>query len=122
MSFKFHTTIVFRKLDNTAPRIQIAQTRDLGTETPTIKWTSNEDVDFECSLDDGEFFDCGDGQTGSWIGRNLLDGPHKFVIRGKDPALNTGQNTFTWNKGMAIVVMYRNAVLRIGFKRRFFTN
>ncbi|XP_028410633.1 uncharacterized protein LOC114533322 [Dendronephthya gigantea] len=86
------------KVDNTAPRIQIVQSTDLGTSTPNIRWTSDEDVNFECALDDGDFFDCGNGKTGSWVGRNLLDGPHKFVIRGKDPVLNTGQNTFTWNK------------------------
>ena len=86
-------------LDNTAPTIVLESTTDLKTATPTITWTSSEDVDFKCSLDGGQLFDCGSGTTGSWTGSNLVDGPHKFVIEGKDAIRNTGRHTLTWNKG-----------------------
>lgn len=85
--------------DNTAPTIVLTSTEDLQTSSPTIKWTSSEEVQFKCTLDDGRPFDCGDGQTGSWTGSNLPDGAHKFLIEGKDEVLNTGKHTFTWNKG-----------------------
>jgi hypothetical protein len=86
-------------LDNTAPTVVIKSTTDLQTATPTIQWTSSEDVNFKCSLDGGRFFYCGNGTTGSWTGTNLIDGRHKFVIQAEDPVRNTGTLTFTWNKG-----------------------
>ena len=86
-------------LDSTAPTIAFTSTADLQSSNPTIKWTSSEDVQFKCTLDDGRPFDCGDGQTGSWTASNLPDGPHKFVVEGKDEILNTGKRTLTWNKG-----------------------
>jgi hypothetical protein len=86
-------------LDNTAPTIVLGSTSDLRTSRPTIRWTASEDVKFLCSLDDGQFFDCGNGTTGLWTGRSLDDGPHKFIIKGRDTTLNTGMLTYTWNKG-----------------------
>ena len=88
--------------DDTAPTIKLTTTKDLKTSSPTIEWSSSEDVKFECVLDGGQPFECGDGKTGSWIGSNLPDGEHSFVIEGKDEAKNTGQHTFTWNKGKNI--------------------
>ena len=89
-------------LDYTPPTIEITSKTDLKTSRPTIKWTSTESVNFKCSLDDGETFDCGQGTTGSWTGSNLIDGPHKFVIEGEDAVRNTGRHTFTWNKGKCV--------------------
>ena len=90
-------------LDSTPPRISVTTQPDLSSSTPTIAWRSTEDVDFKCSFDDGEKFDCGEGNTGSWTGRNVLDGPRKFVIEGKDKVGNVGKYTYTWRKGkMAI--------------------
>lgn len=74
-------------------------TSDLKTSSPTIRWTANEDVSFKCSLDDGPLFGCGDGKTGSWTGTNVVDGPHTFLIEGRDAIGNTGRRIFSWNKG-----------------------
>ena len=86
-------------LDNTVPIIALTSSNDLATSTPTFKWTASEDVNFRCSYDDGTFFNCGNGTTGSWTLNNVPDGEHNFVIEGKDKIGNTGRHTFNWNKG-----------------------
>lgn len=100
VKYFFTNSCLFWYLDYTAPRIRITSQPDSSSPSPTIGWSSTEDVEFECSFDDGEFFDCGDGTTGSWTGKNVPDGPHAFVIQGKDKVGNTGRFTYSWSKGM----------------------
>ena len=44
--------------------------------------------------------DCGEGTRSSWTGNNLEDGPHSFVVIGKDVVENSGIYTHTWSQGM----------------------
>ena len=57
---------------------------------------------FQCSLDYRAFFECGQGTTGVWTGDNVEDGPHTFIIEGKDVMDNNGRHTHTWTQGMLI--------------------
>ncbi len=90
-------------LDSTPPRISISSPPDPSSSRPRIEWTSTEPVKFECSFDDGQIFDCGNGTSGSWTGNNVPDGLRKFVIDGKDKVGNTGKFTYRWRKGMVTV-------------------
>ena len=86
--------------DNTPPKITIESKPAINSSNPAIQWSSNEDAKFQCSLDNRAFFNCGQGTTGMWTGSNLVDGPHTFVIEGKDETDNTVRHTYTWTQGM----------------------
>ena len=91
-------TFLFFYLDNKAPTISIRSPPALNSSTPTIEWSTNEYVTFQCSLDN-QFFDCGEGNSSSWTGNNLDDGLHRFTIQGKDEVGNIGKHTHTWSQG-----------------------
>ena len=91
-------TFLFFYLDNKAPIISIRSPPALNSSTPTIEWSTNEYVTFQCSLDN-QFFDCGEGNSSSWTGNNLDDGLHRFTIQGKDEVGNIGKHTHTWSQG-----------------------
>ena len=80
--------------------MRLTRTPEVSSNQPNIEWKSTEPVNFKCSLDDGLMFDCGENSTvGSWTGRNLPDGPRKFVIVGEDKLGNTGTFIYSWRKG-----------------------
>ena len=73
---------------------------DQSNASPRITWRSTEDARFECSLDNGAYEDCGNGEIGTWIGRNLPHGNHVISVRGRDKNGNVGEPTkHTWNVG-----------------------
>ena len=79
-------------LDSSPP--QITFSGDLPESTsrnPALTWSSNEFAKFECKLEDGVIFECGEGDDGLWTGRNLNDGPHSLSVRGTDNLGNKGQ-------------------------------
>ncbi len=92
--------IFFFYSDNTPPKITIESKPAINSSNPAIQWSSNEDAKFQCSLDNRAFFNCGQGTTGMWTGSNLVDGPHTFIIEGKDETDNTVRHTYTWTQGM----------------------
>ena len=87
-------------LDTFPPRISITKSPDPSSSSPTIEWRSTEPIDFMCTFDDGQSFECGGGNTGSWTGNNIPDGFRKFVIEGKDKVGHTGKFTYSWTKGI----------------------
>lgn len=75
---------------------------------PVLKWESTEEASFHCSLDNNPFFDCGEGRSGQWIGRNISDGPHSFKVRATDTAGNIATpKSWSWIVG----TMQRNIIL-----------
>lgn len=65
-----------------------------------IRWTSNENVVFHCSLDNLPYTTCGEGLISQWIGRSLADGKHTLKVRATDDAGNIATpRTVTWDEG-----------------------
>ena len=63
-----------------------------------IRWTSNENAVFHCSLDNLPYTTCGEGSQ--WIGRSLADGIHTLQVRATDDAGNIATpRTVTWDIG-----------------------
>ena len=53
-----------------------------------FRWNAPTTMTFECSLDDGMYKPCGQGQTGQWTGRNVPDGQHNFKVKATDSVGN----------------------------------
>ena len=86
--------------DSVAPRIEFNQLPDSSDTSPQFSWTSNEQANFECSLDDGEYENCGGGYDGRWRKENVPGGGHKFSVRGTDANGNAAEPVeHTWNIG-----------------------
>ena len=86
--------------DSVAPQIQFKQLPDKADSSPRFSWTSTELTVFECSLDGGDYVNCGSGYDGQWQKRTIPKGEHTFSVRGKDAYGNVGQPIkHTWNVG-----------------------
>jgi hypothetical protein len=87
-------------LDGTPPVVTFSQPPALTNDVALIKWTSNENAVFHCSLDNGAYVDCGEGISSQWIGAALEDGEHTLKVRGTDDAGNIARpKPWTWKAG-----------------------
>ena len=96
----------FVVLDNSPPVVYFPALPDKTGSVPRIPWGSSEEGQFECSLDDAAYVDCGSGIQGMWSGKDVPHGSHVFSVRGRDKNGNVGQPVkHTWNVGKLLLLL-----------------
>ena len=96
-----HLVICHCFLDKKPPVLSITSDNPAETNNPRqrITWSSNEDADFECTLD-GERVPCGSGFSGVYTTPNLPDGVHTFSVHAVDKVGNKGTpKVINWSTG-----------------------
>ena len=92
---------VFIHLDATPPVVTFVQPPSLTNDNALLKWTSNENAVFHCSLDKADYVNCGEGFSSQWVGADLEDGEHTLEVRATDDAGNIATpQPWTWKAGM----------------------
>lgn len=87
--------------DSEVPDLFITSDTPAESNSPrqTIRWTSSEQANFECTLD-GQKVDCGTGTSGVYTTPNMPDGRHTFSVNAVDPLGNKGTpKVIEWNTG-----------------------
>ena len=87
-------------LDTTPPIVTFSQPPPLTKAVAQLRWISNENAVFHCSLDNADFVDCGEGVSSLWVGTALRDGEHTLKVRATDDAGNIATpQRWTWRTG-----------------------
>ena len=87
-------------LDTTPPIVTFSQPPALTKAVAQLRWISNENAVFHCSLDNADFVDCGEGVSSLWVGTALRDGEHTLKVRATDDAGNIATpQRWTWRTG-----------------------
>lgn len=77
--------------DNSGPSITFGDAESVTGSNPQFTFFSDEDAVFECSLDGGDYQECGSGLSGEWNARDVPNGSHRFSVRGEDNNGNRGE-------------------------------
>ena len=86
--------------DGDAPIITFINPPQKTNGSPQFTWSSSEQAQFTCSLDNGPYKPCGSGMNGRWSENNVGDGPHVLSVRGEDSVGNLGRpTTHSWRVG-----------------------
>ena len=93
-------------VDAEPPSIVFTNAPSKTNKSPLITWKSTEFAKFQCSLDNREFEDCGEGISGRWT-KTISGGQHKLTVRGKDNVGNLGNEiTHTWFVGKFLLSVF----------------
>jgi hypothetical protein len=92
------TTVQFvvQVVDTSAPVVTSITATILGPESVRVSYTLTDQstiVSIRCRIDDGPYFECGSGTSGSIVLNDLVPGEHTVDVYGVDILGNTGGTT-----------------------------